>query len=178
VKPVLDIAGLAPVDAYEIRDRYREAVQPTSPADIFPFASSTRRTGDLDHTLRYVPPDEGGPPGQTRIGNLGRNDQATSQDQGTQSMAGQTAVSRHLHLAVSARALLARRPHRHPPPTIQGCLNYRSTEHSVRRLMRISSRSANGRSAPAVLVYDGGLDHPLGTAHVTSRHSTLDPSAR
>ncbi len=72
VKPVLDIAGLAPVDAYEIPDRYREAVQLISPADIFPFASSTRRTGDLDHTLRYVPPDDGGPPGQTRIGNLGR----------------------------------------------------------------------------------------------------------
>jgi hypothetical protein len=72
VKPVLDIAGLAPVDSYEIPDRYREAVHLISPADIFPFASSTRRTGDLDHTLRYVPPDEGGPPGQTRIGNLGR----------------------------------------------------------------------------------------------------------
>ena len=71
IKPVLDPRGVAPVDSYQIPDRLREAVQLVSPADVFPFASSTRRGQDLDHTEPYVSPDEGGPPGQTRMGNLG-----------------------------------------------------------------------------------------------------------
>ncbi len=70
VRPVVDLAGQAPVDAYEIPDRLREAVQLRTPADVFPYAGSTRRGMDLDHTRRYVPPDEGGPPGQTREDNL------------------------------------------------------------------------------------------------------------
>jgi hypothetical protein len=72
VKPVLDPAGLAPVDAYEIPDRLREAVHLAMPADAFPFSSSTSRRTDLDHTAPYVSPDEGGPPGQTRLGNLAK----------------------------------------------------------------------------------------------------------
>jgi hypothetical protein len=88
VKPVLDLAGVAPVDGYEIPDRLREAVHLLSPADVFPYATSTRRCGDIDHTVAYTPPmtdgaasatphpgddqprDPGGPPAQTRIGNL------------------------------------------------------------------------------------------------------------
>jgi hypothetical protein len=74
VKPVIDLNGQTPVDAYEIPDRLKEAVHLTIPVDCFPFASSTSRTGDLDHTTPYRPPDnepdEGGPPGQTRLGNL------------------------------------------------------------------------------------------------------------
>ncbi|MDX6365740.1 MAG: hypothetical protein QOK30_816 [Nocardioidaceae bacterium] len=88
VKPVLDLAGVAPVDGYEIPDRLREAVHLLSPADVFPYATSTRRCGDIDHTVAYTPPmtdratgarprpgddpppDSGGPPAQTRIGNL------------------------------------------------------------------------------------------------------------
>jgi len=71
VKPVIDLAGVAPVDAYEIPDRIREAVHLLTPADVFPYAASTRRGLDLDHTVPYVSPDDGGPPGQTGVGNLG-----------------------------------------------------------------------------------------------------------
>ncbi|MBA2774429.1 MAG: DUF222 domain-containing protein [Nocardioidaceae bacterium] len=71
VKPVVDIAGIAPVDSYEVPDSLREAVQLVTPADTFPFAANTGRTMDLDHTEPYVPPDEGGPPGQTAVGRLG-----------------------------------------------------------------------------------------------------------
>jgi Domain of unknown function (DUF222) len=71
VKPVIDLPGMAAVDAYEIPDRMREAVHLVCPADCFPFASSRARTGDIDHTDAYVPRDRGGPPGQTRVGNLG-----------------------------------------------------------------------------------------------------------
>ena len=35
------------------------------------YATSTRRTGDIDHTIAFVKPDDGGPPGQTGVGKLG-----------------------------------------------------------------------------------------------------------
>jgi uncharacterized protein DUF222 len=76
VKPVIDLAALAPVDGYEIPDRLREAVHLLSPADIFPFASNTTRTHDIDHTVAYSTSSgdtqAGGtsPPAQTGIGNL------------------------------------------------------------------------------------------------------------
>ncbi|MFY9914852.1 MAG: hypothetical protein WAK18_09310, partial [Nocardioidaceae bacterium] len=71
VKPVIDLNDQVPVDAYEIPDRIREAVHLAVPVDCFPYATSTRRSGDIDHTIAYVKPDEGGPPGQTGLGKLG-----------------------------------------------------------------------------------------------------------
>ncbi len=71
VKPVIDLNQQTPVDAYEIPDRIREAVHLRTPIDCFPYAASSRRTGDLDHTVPYVSPDTGGPPGQTSVDNLG-----------------------------------------------------------------------------------------------------------
>ncbi len=71
VKPVIDLNQQIPVDAYEIPDRIRDAVHLRTPVDCFPYATSTRRTGDLDHTIPYVSPDNGGPPGQTSVDNLG-----------------------------------------------------------------------------------------------------------
>ncbi len=93
LKPVIDIAGIAPVDAYEIPDQIREAIHIITPADTFPYASCTSRTMDLDHTIPYLPMvstsstagdstsstggtgstngSGGGPPGQTGIGKLG-----------------------------------------------------------------------------------------------------------
>ena len=46
VYPVIDIEGMAPVDAYEIPDRHRQAVQILTPADTFPYGActSTART--------------------------------------------------------------------------------------------------------------------------------------
>ncbi len=71
VKPVIDLNDQVPVDAYEIPDRIREAVHLAIPVDCFPHATSTRRSGDIDHTIAFVKPDEGGPPGQTGLGKLG-----------------------------------------------------------------------------------------------------------
>ena len=42
IRPVLDIAGQAPVDAYEIPDRHRQAVHLMTPADTFPGARAPR----------------------------------------------------------------------------------------------------------------------------------------
>ena len=37
---------------------------------VFPHCQCDARSCDLDHIVEYVPPDEGGPPGQTHPGNL------------------------------------------------------------------------------------------------------------
>jgi hypothetical protein len=72
VKPVIDLAGVAPADGYEIPDRLREAVHLIAPADGFPFASGVSRRTDTDHTIEYLAPDKGGGTGQTRVGNLAK----------------------------------------------------------------------------------------------------------
>ena len=71
VKPlaVLDPAQIRPVDGYEFPADMREAALTHSPRDVFPFAASTSRTRDIDHPDPYLPPDRGGPPGQTRLDN-------------------------------------------------------------------------------------------------------------
>ena len=71
IQPVLDPTQVAPVDGYEIPQRLRAAVRARQIADVFPFGTCLSSSMDLDHTERYVPTDYGGPPGQTRLGNLG-----------------------------------------------------------------------------------------------------------
>lgn len=68
IRPVLDLAGQAPVDAYEIPDRHRQAVHLMTPADTFPWGASTSRSQQIDHTVAFV---HRGPPGQSRVGNYG-----------------------------------------------------------------------------------------------------------
>jgi len=69
---VIDLpAGHLPVDSYEIPTRLREQLQLRYPADMFPYAATVSRRLDMDHTIAYLSPASGGPPGQTRIGNLG-----------------------------------------------------------------------------------------------------------
>jgi Domain of unknown function (DUF222) len=72
LKPVIDLpAGHTPIDAYEIPASLREQLQLRYPADVFPYAAAVSRSIDIDHTIPYLHPDRGGPPGQTRLGNLG-----------------------------------------------------------------------------------------------------------
>lgn len=71
VQPVLDPAAAGPVDAYEIPAALREAVRLRMPADVFPYGSNLARTMDIDHTIAYQRSEQGGGPGQTRLGNLG-----------------------------------------------------------------------------------------------------------
>jgi hypothetical protein len=72
LKPVIDLpAGHTPIDAYEIPASLREQLLLRNPADVFPYAAAVTRSIDIDHTIPYLHPDRGGPPGQTSIGNLG-----------------------------------------------------------------------------------------------------------
>ena len=71
IQPVLDPTEVAPIDGYEVPQRLRAAIRTRQIADVFPFGTCLSPKMDLDHTERYVPMDYGGPPGQTRLGNLG-----------------------------------------------------------------------------------------------------------
>ena len=71
IQRVLDPTAVAPIDGYEIPQQLRAAVRARQIADVFPFGTCLSPKMDLDHTERYVPIDHGGPPGQTRLGNLG-----------------------------------------------------------------------------------------------------------
>lgn len=67
ISGVIDPLGQAPVDAYEVPDRHRQAVRLMTPADTFPFASNTSRALQIDHTEEY----RHGRRGQSAIGNYG-----------------------------------------------------------------------------------------------------------
>lgn len=69
LRPVLDPANLAAVDAYETPDTLRAAVRTRHPASVFPFSSRHGSRLELDHTVPHTHTAE--PAGQTRIGNLG-----------------------------------------------------------------------------------------------------------
>ncbi|MBF4160163.1 13E12 repeat family protein [Nocardioides acrostichi] len=70
VKPVVDLAETISVDAYEIPDRIAYRVTEQRQTCTFPFCTRTAMRADLDHIDEYVPPSEGGPPGQTSTDTL------------------------------------------------------------------------------------------------------------
>ena len=72
VKPVIDLAGIPPVDRYEVPDRISEAIGLINPADYFPYATNLSRHQENDHTTPYIPMNKGGPPGQTDPAKMGK----------------------------------------------------------------------------------------------------------
>ncbi len=76
ITPVLDPHGVTAagreraVDSHDPPPRMAEAVRLRDPHCVFPWCNHTSRAADLDHIEPYVPPDNGGPPGQTQPGNL------------------------------------------------------------------------------------------------------------
>ncbi len=70
VKPVIDLADQIAVDSYEIPDRISQRVRLKRPTCVFPHCTRTSARTDLDHIDEYVPPDQGGPPGQTATDRL------------------------------------------------------------------------------------------------------------
>ena len=69
LRPILDPANLAAVDAYEIPETLRAAVRTRHPASVFPFSSRKGKHLELDHTTPHTKTAE--PSGQTLVGNLG-----------------------------------------------------------------------------------------------------------
>ncbi|MSY84188.1 MAG: hypothetical protein F2693_05620 [Actinobacteria bacterium] len=70
VKPVIDLHDTVAVDSYEVPDRIANRVKLTRTTCSFPHCRRPAETADLDHTIEYVPPEQGGPPGQTSTENL------------------------------------------------------------------------------------------------------------
>jgi hypothetical protein len=71
IQPVIDVANTPAVDGYEVPHRLREALQLRHPTEVFPYGTRSSRHADLDHTVPYLTPEKGGPPGQTGLDNLG-----------------------------------------------------------------------------------------------------------
>ncbi|GAA1531411.1 hypothetical protein [Nocardioides humi] len=68
LRPVLDLAGVSNVNAYEHPTVVRERAIQRMCGDVFPHSTNgAGLTGrlDLDHATPYVPPTRGGPPHQT-----------------------------------------------------------------------------------------------------------------
>ena len=75
VRPVLDPDTVAPADHHDIPHKLAEVVRYRNPVEVFPYGTLPARTpwgtADLDHTVPYLAPARGGPPGQNRPDNLG-----------------------------------------------------------------------------------------------------------
>jgi len=56
VRPVLDPASVAAVDAYETPLKMRDALLTRHPAEVFPFGAAVRRNLDCDHSVPYLAP--------------------------------------------------------------------------------------------------------------------------
>jgi len=64
VKPVIDLAHMAPSSGYQPSERLREGVILANPTCIFPYCDGNSRKSQLDHTIPY-------PHGPTTAENLG-----------------------------------------------------------------------------------------------------------
>ncbi|WP_408895757.1 hypothetical protein ACJ5H2_12660 [Nocardioides sp. R1-1] len=65
LQPVLDLAAVTSVDAYEHPALVRERAIQRMGGDVFPHSTGGTARLDMDHPEPYVPPPRGGPPGQT-----------------------------------------------------------------------------------------------------------------
>ncbi|QBX56254.1 HNH endonuclease [Nocardioides seonyuensis] len=72
IQPVLHVVSedTWSVDRHDPPPRMAEHVVLRDPMCVFPWCSHPSRHADLDHIEPYEDPDEGGPPDQTRPGNL------------------------------------------------------------------------------------------------------------
>ena len=116
IRPVLDPAATASVDAYEIPQRLRQAMTVRHPGSVWPFSPATTiSTGgrlDLDHT---IPHTKHGPPGQTEHGQSRTTHPHRAPGEDPRWLASPTTRPRHLPVAITRRT---HRPHhqpRHPP---------------------------------------------------------------
>ena len=71
LQPVVDLNASPAVDGHRVAGRIRQIVELRNPVEVFPWGTLSSRKADKDHIEPYVPPDEGGPPGQTTPDNLG-----------------------------------------------------------------------------------------------------------
>jgi hypothetical protein len=71
IRPVLDLEASPSVDRHQMTPLIRETVELRHPVEVFPHGTLSSRAADKDHTVPYLPPADGGGPGQTTPDNLG-----------------------------------------------------------------------------------------------------------
>jgi hypothetical protein len=71
VTGVIDPTRAESVDEYVVPAHLREASRLLHPYETAPWGTTATQEADQDHTIAYVPIDQGGPPGQTGLDNLG-----------------------------------------------------------------------------------------------------------
>ena len=71
VRPVLDLHRPDTVDRHDPPAWMRHAAVQADATCVFPGCTRDSRGCDLDHITAYRPIEDGGPPGQTRLANLG-----------------------------------------------------------------------------------------------------------
>ena len=116
VTPVIDLAQQDAVDRHDPPPWMAEQVKLRDRQCVFPYCQTRARDCDLDHIIPYVPPDEGGPPGQTNPREPRPIVQAPSPRQDRQTMALPTHRRRLLRLDLTPRGALPRHERRHPRP--------------------------------------------------------------
>ncbi len=70
LRPVLDLSSDQAVDQHAPPDAMHETVILRDATCVFPGCGRDSRSCDLDHITEDLPMEDGGPPGQTRPGNL------------------------------------------------------------------------------------------------------------
>jgi hypothetical protein len=70
IKPVVDVTAVGAVDRHDPPARMAEAVRLRDTTCVYPRCGRPSESCDLDHIDAYVPPETGGPPGQTSPDNL------------------------------------------------------------------------------------------------------------
>lgn len=117
LRPVLDPADTAAVDAYEIPQALREAVTTRHPASIFPYSSRSGWGMEIDHTRPHTrTPTPSGQTGSHNLGPLGKHEHTIKTPR---HLARRPTPPRRLPLALTPRPLLPSHQPRHPTPRTQ-----------------------------------------------------------
>ena len=110
LRPVLDLNSDRAVDQHDPPARDARDRGPARRACVFPGCGRDSRACDLDHITEYLPMEDGGPPGQTRPGNLAPSVPSPPPREDPHRLALQTPRRRQLRVDRAHRAPVPRHP--------------------------------------------------------------------
>ena len=140
LKPVINLAGVQPVDHYETPPAISEAIGLIRSADSWPFGTCMSRHQDNEHTEPFVPMNRGGPPGQTdplKMSKMTRGHHRIKTHAGWTVTQAQT---RRLALPLTPRATTSSSTNTAPPHS-EGCARAAVTWAGSPRCLRRADRT-------------------------------------
>ena len=151
-------------DAHDPPPRMAEAVRLRDTQCVFPWCNHTSRAADLDHIEPYVPPDEGGPPGQP-----GTAVPTTSPGQDRQTLELPPHRRWRLLVDLTARTHIPRHAPRHPRAlTIAGAVGLSAGSCSGPALAVVADQPRTPKD-----VVDDDVERPRGVDHDTIARDVL-----